>query len=655
MSIQEHLNKIRNAVHGREVRESIAKGIETAYNDASEKDNANMEVKIARGTHPNLRSRLDETTAQLAQKADIADLPSGAYTFKGSTAFAALPATGNTLGDVYYTTDNIVNYAWTGTAWTPIGDGAFANGSVTNNKLASESVTPDKISKTESTKTYDLKQLGNEVIGGYVDSYEVSDYTITVKTGYSGYRNIAYDLHENDITIVFDLNDTVDYWGKAIVLATSANVFITWKDAEQTRTGELAFPWLSYDSVNMVASINVAGLREQYPTVARIYLEYADAGSLDVVRNETIVISELDWLDITEITESISTLETNVTDLQNKISLVLPSRVYGVVGKEMNIYLDNVLLNSDGSAIETIQAEAMSDSETLKSRVIWTPTTAKSEALSLSLYTKSLSQRDELKSVQAISVAETVGTGTKKVMVIGDSKVASGFITNTIKELMTADTSMDVELLGTLYNWTTDNRHEGRGGWSAADYCTLATKGSKTNAFWDADTSSFNFSKYMATQGYTDVDYVFINLGTNDVGTYTNTQILAYYQTMIDSIHAYNPLVNIVIGLTEGIYAGSYTNTTSDPKFNTQTNLQSLRKDFIAAFDNRDAENIFVCPLYLNMDLKEDYNTASVPLSFRDSTKTRNKVTDPIHQSSVGFRKNADTMYYTIKYIESLG
>ena len=74
MSIQEHLNKIRNAIKGSEVRESIAKGIETAYDDASENGNANMEVKIARGTHPNLRSRLEEvdskqqqTTAQLAQ------------------------------------------------------------------------------------------------------------------------------------------------------------------------------------------------------------------------------------------------------------------------------------------------------------------------------------------------------------------------------------------------------------------------------------------------------------------------------------------------------------------------------------------------------------------------------------------------------------
>lgn len=75
MSIQEHLNKIRNAVYGHEVRESIAKGIETAYDDASENGNANMEVKIARGTNPNLNARLNEmdetdrqTTTQLAQK-----------------------------------------------------------------------------------------------------------------------------------------------------------------------------------------------------------------------------------------------------------------------------------------------------------------------------------------------------------------------------------------------------------------------------------------------------------------------------------------------------------------------------------------------------------------------------------------------------------
>lgn len=81
MSIQNELNRIKHAIKGEEVRGAIHDGIKKAYDDASEKDNANMEVKIARGTHPNLRSRLEEvdnkqqqTTAQLAQKAEQADL-----------------------------------------------------------------------------------------------------------------------------------------------------------------------------------------------------------------------------------------------------------------------------------------------------------------------------------------------------------------------------------------------------------------------------------------------------------------------------------------------------------------------------------------------------------------------------------------------------
>lgn len=111
MSIQEHLNKIRNAVYGHEVRESIAKGIETAYDDASENGNANMEVKVARGTHPNLRSRLEEVdnkqqqntaqlqqtgqslNAQLVQKVSkeelntlIASVPDGTPIFVNSTS-----------------------------------------------------------------------------------------------------------------------------------------------------------------------------------------------------------------------------------------------------------------------------------------------------------------------------------------------------------------------------------------------------------------------------------------------------------------------------------------------------------------------------------------------------------------------------------------
>lgn len=60
-NIRDLLNKIRYATYGKEVRQSIHDAIEECYATASvDHDNANMEVKIARGTHNTLNDRLVE-------------------------------------------------------------------------------------------------------------------------------------------------------------------------------------------------------------------------------------------------------------------------------------------------------------------------------------------------------------------------------------------------------------------------------------------------------------------------------------------------------------------------------------------------------------------------------------------------------------------
>lgn len=62
MSITNELNQIKNAIYGREVRGAIHDAIKECYDDASvNHDNANMEVKIARGTHATLNDRLNKT------------------------------------------------------------------------------------------------------------------------------------------------------------------------------------------------------------------------------------------------------------------------------------------------------------------------------------------------------------------------------------------------------------------------------------------------------------------------------------------------------------------------------------------------------------------------------------------------------------------
>lgn len=57
-SIQNYLNQIKSAVFGKDVRQSIHDAIKQCYDDASiDHDNANMEVKLARGSHDTLNER----------------------------------------------------------------------------------------------------------------------------------------------------------------------------------------------------------------------------------------------------------------------------------------------------------------------------------------------------------------------------------------------------------------------------------------------------------------------------------------------------------------------------------------------------------------------------------------------------------------------
>lgn len=176
MSIQEHLNKIRNAIKGSEVRESIAKGIETAYDDASEKDNANMEVKIARGTHPNLRSRLEEvdnkqqqTTAQLAQKATKGEIGTSDLN-KNKTQFDASWFSDQFLEDL--STNEIITTF-------------LEDGSVTTDKLANKAVELEKLGFVEVERT-NLANPDEFVENSYISptAGNVMPHDSDVLTGY---------------------------------------------------------------------------------------------------------------------------------------------------------------------------------------------------------------------------------------------------------------------------------------------------------------------------------------------------------------------------------------------------------------------------------------------------------------------------------------
>ena len=69
-SITELVKNIRNAILGKDVRESIAASIEQCYEDAAKGENANMEVAEARGAFETLRKRLDNNDENVGKKRD---------------------------------------------------------------------------------------------------------------------------------------------------------------------------------------------------------------------------------------------------------------------------------------------------------------------------------------------------------------------------------------------------------------------------------------------------------------------------------------------------------------------------------------------------------------------------------------------------------
>lgn len=75
--------------------------------------------------------------SNISNKPDVAlksDLVS-VYTYKGSVAaYAALPTSGSSIGDVWNVEDTGMNYAWTGTGWDSLGQ-VFEVRAITNAEI----------------------------------------------------------------------------------------------------------------------------------------------------------------------------------------------------------------------------------------------------------------------------------------------------------------------------------------------------------------------------------------------------------------------------------------------------------------------------------------------------------------------------------------
>lgn len=336
---------------------------------------------------------------------------------------------------------------------------------------------------------------------------------------------------------------------------------------------------------------------------------------------------------------------------------IIPSAFYGVANHEMNIYYQNICKNVSIDSVCGFDTASVSGVERYRDRLIWKPTAKSIENGKISFYKNDWNHETKNITVPFISAPSDTGSTEIKVLVIGDSKISYGEVVRYLSSLFDSD-NHTLTLLGSRYdnNDTGDTKykHEGRSGWSSYHYTYVQSYNDVANAFYNSNYTDpsygtkFDFSTYMSNQGYNDVDYVFINLGTND---YSQGLSDIKWQTdaMIKSIHAFNSSIKIVIGLNEGVYRRALQHTALNEW------IYTLNATKIAKYDGK-LSNVYVLPIYPSIDLYNDYQMSSVALSEGDSvygdSKTRTYVSDPIHQNKAGFYKYAMCMYSLIKCIE---
>jgi hypothetical protein len=332
------------------------------------------------------------------------------------------------------------------------------------------------------------------------------------------------------------------------------------------------------------------------------------------------------------------------------LDIKIPSTIQAVVGKEINVYWDNIIYASDVNyQIDLDCAIGVQQQDR------WTcvPTSAGTYSLDIRVYKNFTLVKSVTTSivVKAASVGNTI---TRKCLFIGDSTTDQGFFTQGILDNFTSDV-MKVTLLGS--RGTAPNSHEGRSGWTINQYYT-----DPTSPF--VFSGAFNFAQYMTTKGYTGLERVIIHLGINDVFDYYDdvalnskiTTALSQYQSMVDNIKAYDSTIKIGIGVTippsrsQDAFGKNY--TTYQTQWRYRRNWWLWSKALIDQFRLKEAQNIYVIPLNVNLDIANNMQTETVQVNARN-TATIVRQSNGVHPADIGYYQMSDVVFNWLKGFES--
>lgn len=417
--------------------------------------------------------------------------------------------------------------------------------------------------------------------------------------------------------------------------------------------------------------------------------------------------------------------------------LVLPPKLYALSGIETHIYPEHLLVED----YKLYEHDVTCNRGQQRNRgFVWNAT----QTDPVGSYPLTWTLHDKQKGLQIASASTSIQLAaldakngqTVKALVIGDSLVNAGFITQRLLDIAVDDV-MKVQLIGT--RGTGLNKHEGRGGWTIANYagagqsnykftvsgvvttpainsanyefggvtyrvqetsltggagyliCSVfsgtppaSPSGSGTltknnagvgdatiafsnfekvsaNPFWNSATSQLDFANYLSYNSLATPDYVFIQLGVNDVFGLTSDQAVVDFtvttftqlDSIITAIKTAMPLAKIAVvappvGANQDAFGTSY--GCGQTAWRYRRNLVAYNKQLYVNYAGKEAQSIYVLGSGVGVDTENNFPTATGTINSHNSTSITSQ-SNGVHPDTSGYNQISDGLFPFMKAV----
>jgi lysophospholipase L1-like esterase len=386
---------------------------------------------------------------------------------------------------------------------------------------------------------------------------------------------------------------------------------------------------------------------------------------------------------------TVSPVKAEEESIPGPFRLILPPSIPVLTDLESNLYFENsfLALNPANLAVDVICRRGTHQDH----RWTWkaSPDPDKRDVGSHPLTLELRNQENAIvarASTNLHVLSRTVdpeSTSSKSILILGDSLTNASVYSGRVSELAKED-AYSLKLIGTRGPGAeaqpgggdgSGNRHEGYGGWTAHRFATHYTgiarggeyKKCGSPFFYkdeDGESPTLDFGRYCREfNGGNPPDFVTILLGCNDTFQATDETIeeridlmFEHYETIVAMIHDLNPATKIGAILpmppaaTQNAFGKNY--GSSQTRWQYRRNQHRLLERMMETFGNRENENLFLVPAWLNLDSVHGFPEEEQKAHAHSDTSIMRQ-NNGVHPSPEGYRQIGDSVYAWLRWVDT--